>query len=112
MTPQNQGEEQESLRDLATRLIEDGTDYFKAELHLAKEETITRVKEARPTIILGLVMLMLGQATIMVLAISLGLLLARWLGLPGGFLAAGALMIGAMLLIARNVVERIRKIIR
>lgn len=112
MTPQNQGEEQESLRDLAARLIEDGTDYFKAELDLAKEETIARVKAARPTIILGLAMLMLGQGTIMVLAISLGLLLAHWLGLPGGFLAAGALMVVAMLLIARNVVERIRKIIR
>ena len=50
--------------------------------------------------------------SIMVLAISLGLLLARWLGLPGGFLAAGLLMIAVMLAIAHNVVERIRKIIR
>ena len=112
MTPPDQGAEPESLRDLAARVIEDGTDYPKAELTLAKEEAIIRVKEARPTIRLALVMLMLGQGAIMVLAISLGLLLARWLGLPGGFLAAGLLMIGAMALIARDVVERIRKIIR
>ena len=112
MTPPDQGAEPESLRDLAARIIEDGTDYFKAELTLAKEEAIIRVKEARPTIRLALIMLMLGQGAIMVLAISLGLLLARWLGLPGGFLVAGLVMIGAMLLIARDVVERIRKIIR
>lgn len=112
MTPPSPGEEPGSLRDLAARVIEDGTDYLKAELTLAKEETISRVKEARPTIRLVLVMLMLGQGAIMVLAISLGYLLAKWLGLPGGFLVAGLLMIGAMLLIARNVVERIRKIIR
>jgi hypothetical protein len=112
VTPPNQGEEPESLRDLAARVIDDGTTYLKAELTLAKEQAITGVKEARPTIRLALAALMLGQGAIMVLAISLGLLLARWLGLPGGFLAAGLLMIVAMLLIARNVVERIRKIIR
>lgn len=112
MTPPSPGEEHGSLRDLAARVIEDGTDYLKAELTLAKEETVTRVKEARPTIRLVLVMLMLGQGAIMVLATSLGFLLAEWLGRPGGFLVAGLLMIGAMLLIARNVVERIRKIIR
>jgi hypothetical protein len=110
--PPNQGEEPGSLRDLAARVIEDGTDYLKAELTLAKEEGISRVKDARPTIRLALIMLMLGQGAIVVLAISLGLLLAKWLGLPGGFLAAGLLMIAAMLLIARHVVERIRKIIR
>jgi len=112
VTPPGLGEEPESLRDLAARVIEDGTDYLKAELTLAKEETISRVKDARPTIRLALAALMLGQGAIMVLAISLGLLLAKWLGLPGGFLIAGLLMIGAMLLIAHNVVERIRKIIR
>jgi len=112
VTPPSPGEEPESLRDLATRVIEDGTNYLKAELTLAKEEGISRVKEARPTILLFGVMLMLGQGAIMVFAIALGLLLAKWLGLPGGFLVAGVLMVGVMALIARNVVERIRKIIR
>jgi hypothetical protein len=112
VTPQNPGEEPESLRDLAARVIDNGTDYLKAEVTLAKEQVITRVKEARPTIRLLLLVLMLGQGAIMVLAISVGLLLARWLGLPGGFAVAGILMIAATLLIARNVIERIRKIIR
>ena len=112
MTPPSPGAEPESLRDLAARVIEDGTDYLKAELTLAKEQAIIGVNEARPTIRLALAALMLGQGAIMVLAISLGLLLGNWLGLPGGFLVAGLLMIAAMLAIARNVVERIRKIIR
>ena len=112
MIPQSRGEEPESLRDLAARVIEDGTDYLKAELTLAKEETITRIKEARPTIRLLLAALMLGQGAIIVLAISLGLLLAKWLGLPGGFFVAGLMMSVAMVLVARNVVKRIRKIIR
>lgn len=110
--PPSQGEEPESLRELAARVIEDGTDYLKAELTLAKEEALSRVKQARPAIILLLCALILAQGTIIALAISLGLLLARWLGLPGGFLAAGLLMIAAMALTALSAVKRIRKIIR
>lgn len=112
MTSPNDGEAQESLRDLAARVIDNGTAYLKAEVTLAKETAITRVKEARPTIRLLLVALMLGQGAIVVLATSLGLLLARWLGMPGGFAAAGVILIAVMGLIARNVVERIRRMIR
>jgi len=110
--PPSPGEEPGSLRDLAARVIDDGTTYLKAELTLAKEQAILGVKEARPTLRLALTALMLGQAAIMALATSLGLLLAQWLGLPGGFLVAGLLMAAAMLGIAHYVIERIRKIIR
>lgn len=112
MTFPDQGEEPESLRDLAARVIDNGTAYLKAEVTLAKEQAIAGVKEARPTIRLILVALMLGQAAVVLLALSLGFLLAQLLGLPGGFAAAGVLLIVAMLLIGRNVVERIRRIIR
>ncbi|HMI19896.1 MAG TPA: hypothetical protein VK533_10155 [Sphingomonas sp.] len=112
MTFPDQGGEPESLHDLAARVIDNGTAYLKAELTLAKEQAISSVKEARPTIRLVMIALMLGQCAVMLLAVSLGFLLARWLGLPGGFAAAAVLMIGAMALIGRNVVERIRRIIR
>jgi anti-sigma factor RsiW len=108
----DQGEEPESLRDLAARVIDNGTAYLKAEVTLAKEQAIASVKQARPTIRLLLIALMLGQAAAVLLALSLGFLLARWLGLPGGFAAAGMILIVVMLLIGRNVVERIRRIIR
>jgi type IV secretory pathway VirB6-like protein len=112
VTSPSPGEEPESLRDLAARVIDSGTTYLKAELALAKEQAIASVKEARPTLRLLVLALMLGQGAIMVLAISLALLLARWLGFVGGFVAAGVLMGAAMLLIARYVVQRIRRIIR
>jgi type IV secretory pathway VirB6-like protein len=112
VTSPSPGEEPESLRDLAARVIDSGTAYLKAELTLAKEQVIAGVKEARPTLRLLVLALMLGQGAIMVLAISLALLLARWLGFVGGFVAAGVLMGAAMLLIARYVVQRIRRIIR
>jgi hypothetical protein len=112
VTPPDQGEEPESLHDLAARVIDNGTAYLKAEVTLAKEQAISSVKEARPTIRLMLIALMLGQAAAVLLALSLGFLLARWLGLAGGFAAAGVLLILVMLLIGRNVVERIRRIIR
>ena len=112
MTAPNQGEEPESLRDLAARVIDNGTAYLKAEVTLAKEQAITGVKEARPTIRLALIALMLGQAAVMLLALSLGFLLAQLLGLPGGFAAAGILLLVTMALIGRNVVGRIRRIIR
>jgi anti-sigma factor RsiW len=112
VTPLDQGEEPESLRDLAARVIDNGTAYLKAEVTLAKEQAISSVKEARPTIRLMLAALMLGQAAVMLLALSLGFLLAQLLGLAGGFAAAGVLLIVVMALIGRNVVDRIRKIIR
>ncbi len=112
MISPDQGEEPESLRDLAARVIDNGTAYLKAEVTLAKEQAIASVKQARPTIRLLLIALMLGQAAAVLLALSLGFLLARWLGLPGGFAAAGMILIVVMLLIGRNVVERIRRIIR
>jgi len=112
VTPSNDGEEQESLRDLAARVIDNGTAYLKAEITLAKERVISGVKQARPTIRLLLIMLMLAQGGILLLTASVGFLLARWLGLPGGFAAAGLLMIGVSALLARNVVQRIRRIIR
>ena len=112
MTLPDQGGEPESLHDLAARVIDNGTAYLKAEVTLAKEQAISSVKEARPTIRLMLAALMLGQAAVMLLALSLGFLLAQLLGLPGGFAAAGVLLIAVMLLIGHFVVERIRRIIR
>ncbi len=112
MTPPTDGEEPESLRELAARVIDNGKAYLKAEVALAKETAITRVKEARPTIRLVLVALMFAQTGILVLAMALGLLLARWLGLPGGFAVAGFLLIGGSVLLAGLAIERIRKIIR
>jgi len=112
VTPLDQGEEPESLSDLAARVIDNGTAYLKAEVTLAKEQAIATVKEARPTIRLILAALMLGQAAVMLLALSLGFLLAQLLGLAGGFAAAGGLLVGVMLLIGHFVVARIRKIIR
>lgn len=112
MTVPIDGGEQESLRELAARVIDNGRAYFKAEMTLAKERAITGVKEARITIVLLLVVLMLAQGAILALAAALGLLLAHWLGMPGGFALAGLLMIGTALLLTRTVVQRIRKIIR
>ena len=112
MTFPDQDEEPESLRDLAARVIDNGTAYLKAEITLAKERVISGVKQARPTIRLLLIMLMLAQGGILLLTASVGFLLARWLGLPGGFAAAGLLMIGVSALLARSVVQRIRRIIR
>ncbi len=112
MTLQDEGVEPESLRDLAARVIDDGTAYLKAEVTLAKETAITGVKAARPTINLLLAALMLSQCAIIALAMSLGMLLARWLGLPGGFAAAGVLMMSGSVLLGRMAIARIRRMIR
>jgi hypothetical protein len=80
--------EQESLRDLATRVIENGKAYAHAELTVIKETVATKAGVAGPAAALVIIAILIVQAAITVLAASLGLLLAPWLGLPGGFAVA------------------------
>ena len=88
MTDLIDGEEPESLRDLAARVIDNTKAYLRAEVTLAKQTVSTKAALAGPAIGFVVVAIVLVQAAITVLAASLGLLLARWLGLPGGFAVA------------------------
>lgn len=106
------GDEGESLRDLVARVIDNTKAYLKAELSLAKQTAATKAGQAGPAAAYILVAIVLVQAAVTVLAASLGLLLAQWLGLAGGFAVAALLVLivaGFLLWLA---VRQFRKIMK
>lgn len=83
---------EESLREIVTRVVENGKDYARAEVNLAKQTALAKVGAIRPAAILLVCALLLVQAGLTVLAAALGMALAIWLGVAGG-LAAGAVIV-------------------
>lgn len=112
MTRLNDGEEPASLRELAGRVIDNGKAYVRAELTLAKATVATKAAQAGPAAGLILVAVVLTQAAVTVLAASLGLLLARWLGLAGGFAAAAVLVLLVAALLGWMAAKRIKDILK
>jgi hypothetical protein len=80
--------EQESLRDLVARVIENTKAYIRAELALQKARAATWVGRAGPAIGLVIGALLIVQASLTVLIAALGWLLALRLGSAGGFAVA------------------------
>jgi hypothetical protein len=103
---------QESLRDLASGVLDDGKAYVRAELALVKQTALAKVQQAITPAILFVVAIFLLQAAITILAAALGYLLAIWLGLPGGFAVAALLVIllagGLALLGARRIKDLLK----
>ncbi len=99
-----------SLRDLATRVIDDGKAYLQAEVNVVKQTVSTKVGQIGPAAALLVGALLLVQAALTVLTAALGLLLAQWLGSAGGFAAAA--LIGLVLagLLAWMAIRRIGSI--
>lgn len=81
-----------SIGDLTTTLLDSGKAYAKAEIELVKQTMLGRIASLRTTAILLVAALMLLQAALTGLVVALGMLFARWLGVPGG-LAASALLV-------------------
>jgi hypothetical protein len=78
-----------SLRVLVARLIDTTQAYVKAEIALAKARVRARLGALVPVAALVLTGLVLAQASLAVLIVAAGALLARWIGWPGGLALAG-----------------------
>jgi len=105
-----EGETQESLRDLAARLIDNGKAYAQAELTLVKLTVADKAAKVAPAAGFLVVAIILVQAAVTVLAAALGLFLGRWLGLPGGFAIAAFLVLLVAALLAWLALQRIKGI--
>ena len=110
MTRLTDREEPAPLRELAARLIDNGKAYVRAELNLVKTTVSTKAGQAGPAVGMIVVAIVLIQAAVTVLAAALGLLLARWLGLPGGFAVAALLVLVVAALLVWVAVARIKGI--
>jgi hypothetical protein len=89
------GESGETLRELVVRLIDGAKEYLRAEILLARQTAIEWAARARPAIAAIVVAILLLQAALTVLIAALGLALAHWIGMAGGFALAALLAIGA-----------------
>jgi hypothetical protein len=110
VTLPNDAEEPESLRELAARVIDNSKAYLRAELTLVRQTVAAKASLAGPALALIVAGIVLVQAAITVLAASLGLLLAHWLGLAGGFAVAALLVLMIAGLLAWMAARRIKDI--
>ena len=85
-TPVHHGE---SLRDLLSRLIDQGKLYAQAELTVVKRTALSWVTAAKFGIAFGVVALFVAQAALTTLLVALGFSLATWVGPAGGLAIAG-----------------------
>jgi hypothetical protein len=111
MTSPIEGEEPESLRDLAGRVIDNTKAYVRAEVALVKQTAITKASQAAVPAALIVAEIVLVQAAVTVLAAALGLWLGHWLGLAGGFAVAALIGLALSGLLVWIAVERIRRIV-
>jgi hypothetical protein len=82
LPPEPVGEE--SLRDLLMRVIDNTKAYVRAEINLVKTTVSTKAGKAGPALGLLVVALLVIQASLTVLVVALGALLACWIGWPAG----------------------------
>ncbi|WP_420137039.1 phage holin family protein [Sphingomonas sp.] len=108
MTQLKTGEEPVPLRELAARLIDNGKAYLRAEVNLVKTTVSTKAGQAGPALAMIVVAILLVQAALTVLVAALGLLLARWLGLAGGFAVAAVAVLAIAGLLSWIAINRIK----
>ncbi|WP_174273183.1 phage holin family protein [Sphingomonas bacterium] len=87
--------EDQSLRALIARLIDETKAYAKAEIGVVKATAMAWVSPAKIAVPLIVVAILLLQAALTVLVAALGMTLAVWLGTAGG-LAVGAVIVLAI----------------
>jgi hypothetical protein len=110
MTSPPEGEEPESLRELAGRVIDNTKAYVRAEVTLVKQTAVTKASQAAVPAALVVVAVLLLQAAITVLAAALGLFFARWLGSAGGLAVAALVVLAISGLLVWIAVNRIKRI--
>lgn len=79
----------EPLRDLAARAIDDGKAFVRAEITFAKAVAASKTRQIVPAVVFFIVASLILQAALTVLVLSLGHVLAWWIGMAGGLAVAG-----------------------
>lgn len=105
-------QDQTSLRDLAARVIDNTKDYLRAEVTLVKQTVATKAGLAGPAAAMVVVAIILLQAAVTILAAALGLLLARWLGMAGGFAIAALITIAIAGMLVMIAMRRLKEALK
>jgi hypothetical protein len=89
----------QELRELTSRLIEEGKDWANAEIGVVKATAGAWLRPAKVAMPLAVVAAFLLQAALTVLVAALGMALTPWLGTAGGLAVGGLvalLIVGAL----------------
>lgn len=103
------GRDEEPLREMISRVVDDGKNYVRAEAALAKATVTARVAAVRPAAILLFVVLLLVQAALTVAVAALGMGLAVWLGAAGGLAVAALLVLLLAGVLAMSAVKILKR---
>ncbi|WP_221792033.1 phage holin family protein [Aquisediminimonas sediminicola] len=98
----NTPEDEESVKELFGRLIDDGTDLVRAELDHRRLLATRRIYEARPFIALGATGLAIAMAGLVATIMLLGLSLAEYMPLPVAAIVTASLACLAGYILARR----------
>jgi hypothetical protein len=98
---------EQSLGTLFARLIDDGTNLFRAELNLYRQAAFRRVAQAKLPVIMIVAAVLLAQSAVTVILVGFALGLARWLGPAGGGLAVGVVSLAICGLLVMVAIKRL-----
>jgi hypothetical protein len=98
---------EQSLGTLFARLIDDGTNLFRAELNLYRQAAFRRVAQAKLPVIMIVGAVLLAQSAVTVILVGFALGLAHWLGPVGGGLAVGVISLAICGLLVMVAIKRL-----
>jgi hypothetical protein len=104
-------EPKETLGTLFARLIDDGTNLFRAELNLYRQAAFRRVAQARLPVVMIVVAILLAQSSVTTILVGCALGLARWLGPAGGGLVMGLIGFAIAGLLVRTALTRLGEVL-
>jgi hypothetical protein len=102
---------EQSLGTLFARLIDDGTNLFRAELNLYRQAAFRRVAQAKLPVIMIVAAVLLAQSAVTVILVGCALGLARWLGPVGGGVAVGVISLAVCGLLVMIAIKRLTAVL-
>lgn len=101
----------ETLGTLFARLVDDGTNLFRAELNLYRQAAFRRFAQARLPVIMIVAAVLLAQSSVTTILVGCAFGLAHWLGPAGGGLAMGVIGFAISGLLVWAAVSRLSRVL-
>jgi hypothetical protein len=102
---------EEPIATLFARLVDDGTNLFRAELNLYRQAALRRVAQAKMPVVMIVAAALIAQSSVTVILVGCALGLAHWIGPAGGGLAMGVIGFAVCGLLVRVAIGRLTAVV-
>jgi hypothetical protein len=102
---------EEPIGTLFARLVDDGTNLFRAELNLYRQAALRRVAQAKMPVVMIVAAALIAQSSVTVILVGCALGLARWIGPVGGGVAMGVIGFALCGLLVRIAIGRLTAVV-